>query len=102
MLQSAAIGAGRNPRFGGGSLSSLSSPRIFLYQSRWKPISSVQTTENKRLQGMLGRYTPSRFFLLHPPFCLCNKKYAVVCNTKNAPNRLPQTGSEKRVARYVE
>ena len=29
MLQSAAIGAGRNPHFGGGSLSS---PRIFLYQ----------------------------------------------------------------------
>ena len=37
-----------------------------------------------------------------PPLCPCNKKHAVVCNMKNTPDLAPQTGSENRVARYVE
>ena len=40
--------------------------------------------------------------MLHPPLCPCNKKHADPSNTKNAPKLAPQTGSENRVARYVE
>ena len=27
--------------------------------------------------------TPKRFFMLHPPLCVCGSKYAVICGKKN-------------------
>ena len=27
--------------------------------------------------------TPPRFFLVHPPLCVCGIKYAVICTMKN-------------------
>ena len=45
---------------------------------------------------------PHSFFMPHPPLCPCGKKHAVPSGMKNTPDLAPQTGSENRVARYVE
>ena len=47
-------------------------------------------------------FHPDAFLCFTPPLCPCNKKHAVLWNTKNSPKRPLQTGSEKRVAWYVE
>ena len=97
MLQSAAIGAGRNPRFWGGSLSS---PRIFLYQHAGSRLVGTNHGKQKSLRkaGMLHH---PHFSCYTPPFVPVTKN-AVVCNMKNTPDLAPQTGSENRVARNVE
>ena len=51
---------------------------------------------------MWGCYTPTLFYVTPPPLSLFGKKHAVPSNTKNTPDLAPQTGSENRVARYVE
>ena len=92
MLHSAAIGAGRNPRFGGGR--AIVSPD-FSVSARGKPITRDKPQKTKEFKES-GDVTPPALFLLHPPFCPCNKKHAVPSNTKNAPNwplkPAPQTG----------
>ena len=50
---------------------------------------------------MLGWNTPTAFYAT-PPFCPCGKKHAAPGGMKNTPDLAPQTGSENRVARYVE
>ena len=50
---------------------------------------------------MWGWNTPT-LFMFHPPLCPCSKKHAAFWNMKNTPDLAPQTGSENRVARYVE
>ena len=72
MLQSAAIGAGSNPRFGGVAIVSIVSPD-FSVSARWKPISRYKPRKTKDFKECWGG-TPPALFLLHPPFCLCNKK----------------------------
>ena len=98
MLLSAAIGAACPPRFRGGSLSS---SRIFLYRHYGSRIVGAKPRKTKEFKES-GDVTPPALFLLHPPLCPCNKKHADPSNTKNAPKLAPQTGSENRVARYVE
>ena len=82
---SAAIGAGRNPRFGGGSLSS---PRIFLYQHAGSRLVGTNHGKQKSLRNV-GPVHP-------PPLSLYRKisgsKYHEKL-TKNAPsNRLRKPG----------
>ena len=84
MLHSAAIGAGRNPRFGGVAIVSIVS-RDFSVSARGKPISRDKPRKTKEFKES-GDVTPPALFLLHPPLCPCNKKHAVPSNTKNAPN----------------
>ena len=90
MSHSAAIGAGRNPRFGGGSLSS---PRIFLYQHAGSRLVGANHGKQKTSRDMV---------MPHPPLCPWGKKHAVLWDTKITLGLAPQTGSENRVARYVE
>ena len=45
---------------------------------------------------------PHAFLCPTPPFCPWGKKHAVLWGMKNTPDLAPQTGSENRVARYVE
>ena len=77
MEHSAAIGAGRNPRFGGVAIVSPN----FSVSSLWNPNSRRQTIENKRVQGMWCWNTPP-LFSGTPPLCPCSKKHAVFWDTK--------------------
>ena len=70
MFHSAAIGAGRNPPFGGGSLSS---PLIFLYRHYGSRIVGVKPRKTKEFKGSVDVPLP-RFFMFHPPLCPWNKK----------------------------
>ena len=91
MLQSAAIGAGSNPRFGGGRYRL---PGFFCISTR-KPISRDKPRKTNEFKESWD-VTPPALFLLHPPLCPCNKKHAVVCNMKNTPDLAlkpaPKTG----------
>ena len=63
MLQSAAIGAGRNPRFGGGVAIVLID---FPGSARVSPISRDKPQKTKEFKES-GDVTPPALFLLHPP-----------------------------------
>ena len=88
------------PVSGGVAIVSIVSPD-FSVSARGNPISRDKSRKTKEFKES-GDVTPTALFLLHPPFCPCNKKHAVVCNMKNTPDLAPQTGSENRVARNVE
>ena len=47
-------------------------------------------------------FHPHSFLCHTPPLCPCGKKHAAPSGMKNTPDLAPQTGSENRVARYVE
>ena len=98
MSHSAAIGAGRNPRFGGGV--AIVFPD-FSVSSLWKPNSRDKQRKTKDFEGC-GDVPCSRFFMSRPPLCPWGKKHAVFWDTKITLGLAPQTGSENRVARYVE
>ena len=66
MLQSAAIGAGRNPRFGGVAIVSIVSPD-FSVSARGKPISRDKPRKTKEFKESQDVTQPA-LFLLHPPF----------------------------------
>ena len=85
MLHSAAIGAGRNPRFGGGSLSS---PRIFLYQHAGSRLVGTNHGKQKSLRKA-GMLHPQHFSCYTHTFVPCTEKHAVVCNMKNTPDLAP-------------
>ena len=98
MEHSAAIGAGRNPPFLGGV--AIVFPD-FSVSSLWNPNSRGQTTENKRVQGIWGWYTSTLFYGTPPPLSLYQKIGGPQFHEKH-PKFARQTGSENRVARYVE
>ena len=98
MEHSAAIGAGRNPPLGGGSLSS---SLIFLYRHYGSRIVGGNPRKTKEFKES-GDAPPPRFFMPRPPLCPWGKKEAAPRGMKNTPDSAPQTGSENRVARYVE
>ena len=94
---SAAIGAGRNPRFGGGV--AIVSPD-FSVSARWKPISVGTNHRKQKTSRNVGLVHPHAFFRYTPPLSLyrkaCGSKYHEKL-TKNAPsNRLRKTGSAVR------
>ena len=62
MLQSAAIGAGRNPRFGGVAIVSPD----FSVSARGKPITRDKPQKTKEFKESVAG-TPPALFLLHPP-----------------------------------
>ena len=64
MFHSAAIGAGRNPRFGGGV--AIVFPD-FSVSSLWKPNSRGNTLKTKEFKESWD-VPPPRFFMFHPPF----------------------------------
>ena len=97
MFHSAAIGAGRNPPLGGVAIVFPD----FSVSSLWNPNSRGQRPENKKVQGKWGCSTTTLFYVPPPPLSLEQK----ACGSKEHekhPKSAPQTGSEKRVARYVE
>ena len=98
MPHSAAIGAGRNPPFGGGRYRLPEFFSIGILESECTGTNHRKTKEFKEC----GAATPPRFFMEHPPLCPCSKKHAVPRGMKNTPDLAPQTGSENRVARNVE
>ena len=73
----------------------------FSVSASWKPISRDKPRKTKDFEEC-GDVPPSRFFMPHPPLCPWRKKHAVLWDMKNTPDLAPQTGSENRVARYVE
>ena len=73
----------------------------FSVSARGKPISRDKPQKTKEFKETWDA-PPSRFFMPHPPFCPWGKKHAVLWGMKNTPDLAPQTGSENRVARYVE
>ena len=98
MEHSAAIGAGRNPRFGGGV--AIVFPD-FSVSSLWNPNSRRQITENKSVQGMWGWNTPTLFSGTPPLLSLFQKACGSKFHEKH-PKFARQIGSANRVARYVE
>ena len=98
MEHSAAIGAGRNPPFGGGSLSS---SRIFLYRHYGIRIVWGKPRKTKEFKEY-GAGTPPRFFMEHPPPLSLYQKIGGPQFHEKHPKFARQTGSENRVARYVE
>ena len=72
MLQSAAIGAGRNPPFRGGV--AIVFPD-FSVSSLWNPNSRGKPQKTKEFKEC-GDVPPPRFFMEHPPLCPCSKKHA--------------------------
>ena len=99
MSHSAAIGAGRNPPFGGGG--ALSSPLIFLYRHHGSRIVGANHRK-QRTSRNVGLEHPHSFLCHTPPLCPCGEKHAAPSGMKNTPDLAPQTGSENRVARNVE
>ena len=73
----------------------------FSVSARGKPISRDKPQKTKEFKES-GAGTPPRFFPVHPPLCPCTEKHAVLSTTKKRPKFAYQTGSENRVARYVE
>ena len=64
--------------FSGGSLSS---SRIFLYRHYGIRVIGGKPMKTKEFKESVAG-TPPRFFLVHPPLCVCGTKYAVICNMK--------------------
>ena len=89
MEHSAAIGAGRNPRFGGVAIVSPD----FSVSARGKPISRDEPWKTKEFKEC-GAGTP-------PPLSLFQKISGPQFHEKH-PKFARQTSSENRVARYVK
>ena len=73
----------------------------FSVSSLWKPNSRGKPQKTKEFKEC-GVLHPHAFYATPPPLSLYRKKHAAPRNMKNTPDLAPQTGSENRVARYVE
>ena len=101
MLHSAAIGAGRNPRFGGGSLSS---PLIFQHRHYGSRIVVANHAKQKTSRN-IGLSRPHAFSCYTPPFVSVTKnkrsfvtrKTPQIGSLKPAPkNGLPGTSNNRQ------